>query len=224
MADTETPPNPFQKEDLSVNMEIVVDMIEKVVKTPPLKTGDTGRFHFYLMDGGDTHTIVLTSAQLLDGPRKFSTLFFDVFGQILFATKKEWPEFVKYIAKKAVPGKPDETTAVMAGNLLFENITNTMEITDDKNQLLKRNQCNRLVEHSLHGELWYVLPSAAASELIAELPIKASHSEISQAMTASGYKRENTNLVKVTGEKPIRCWWFYAEKIKEINPDAGVSK
>lgn len=219
-----TPANPFSKDDMSINMGIVVDMIEKVVKTPPLKTGDTGRFHIIFKDDNTTQTIVLTAAQLLDGPGKFTTLFFDVFGQILFASKKEWPTFALHIAQIAVPGKPDETAAVMAGNLLFENIANTMEVTTDKTYIGKRAGCNRLVEHSPHSEIWYVLPSAAVSELITELPIKANHEDISQAMTAGGLKKANTGPVKPAGGKSIRCWWFSSDKLKEINPDMGVSK
>jgi len=217
MMKPKTTTNPFSKEneDTSINMGIVVDMIETVIKTPPLKMGDTGRFHIHTKAG---NTLILTAAQLLEGPGKFSTLFFDNFGEILFATKKEWPTFVKYIAKIAIPGNPDETAAVMAGNLFFEKIALTMETTEDKTHLLKRDQCSRLVEHRPQNELYYVLPSAAVSDIINDLPVKANHDDISQAMTVLGLKREKTHTVRVSEKNPIRCWWFIAEKIKEINP------
>lgn len=223
MADTDTTSNPFSKEDQSVNMGIIVDMIENIVKTPPLKMGDTGKYHIYLKDRNNTKSIVLSAAQLLEGPGKFSTLFFDTFGDILYATKKEWPTFVKYVATQATPGKPEETAAVMAGHMMFEQIAHTMETTSDKKHLIKRGACNRLVEHIPHGEKWYVLPSAAVSDIINELPIKATHDDISQAMAACGLKKENTALVKVDG-MPIRCWWFSVDKLREINSDMGVSK
>ena len=221
MADTETPPNPFQKEDMSVNMKIVVDMIEKVVKTPPLKTGDTGRFHIYLRDGASTQTIVLTSAQLFGGPGKFSTLFFDVFGQILFATKKEWPDFLKYVSALSVPGKPEETAAVMAGHLVSEKIATTWEVTDDKSYISRRETCSRLVVHVVHGITYYVVPSAAMMELIAELPIKVSQEDVSQAMTACGMKISNTKPVTPNNKTSVRCWWFIPDKLKELNKKLG---
>ena len=139
-----------------------------------------------------------------------------------YADKKKWPTFVKYVATQATPGKPEETAAVMAGHMLFENIAHTMDITNDKKQLLNREVCNRLVVHTPHGEKWFVLPSAAVSEIINDLPIKATHDDISQAMTACGMKKANTALIKVDG-KPVRCWYFSAEKLQEINPGLGDS-
>ena len=216
--------NPYSGAADVTNMKTVVGIIDKIVQTLPVKQGDTGNFHIYLKNGNETIPIVLTGSQLLQGPGKFCTLFFVYFGTILYATKEEWPTFVKYVSSIAVIGAPEETPAVMAGNLLFENFAYTMEVTTDKKHLEKRDACNFLVEHSPHGEKWYVFPASAVSAHIDELPIKAAHSDITQAMTASGLKLPSSPKVKPPNGKPVNCWWFNVEKLREINPNLGVEQ
>ena len=210
--------NPFSKDAAPIDMGVVVDLVVEIIKTPAIKTGGTGRYHIHF---NNEKTIVLGAGQLLQGPGRFCTLFFDKFEVPLKVEKEEWPEFVKWVATCATPGKPEETAAVMAGHLLFEEIA-TLKVTSDKLHIEKRVGCNRLVEHSPHKKTWYVLPSAAVADMISELPCKARQEDISQAMTTCNLKKENTLPVNVGG-KSIRCWWFSVEKLKEVNPEIVVS-
>lgn len=211
--------NPFSKDAAPIDMGVVVDLVIEIVKTPAIKTGGTGRYHIHF---NNEKTIVLGAGQLLQGPGRFCTLFFDKFEVPLKVEKEEWPEFVKWVATQATPGKPEETAAVMAGHLLFEEIA-TLKVTSDKSHIEKRVGCNRLVEHTHLRELWYVLPSAAVADMISELPMKVSPESVSQAMAADNLKKKNTHSIKVNG-KPVRCWWFNVEKLKESNPTIELSK
>lgn len=205
--------NPFVDGNDETTLSVIVDMIQKVIKTPSMKTGDTGRFHIYI----DGHDLTLTATQLAQGPGRFKTLFFDAFGKILYAKNEQWPKFAECIAEVAKPGDLEETAAVMAGDLLFERIATTMDLTDDKNELLKRENCRILVQHKPNEELYLCLPASVISEMIAELPIKASIEDISEAMTARGYKRAKTHGIK-TGSVAVRSWWFIYSKILEHQP------
>lgn len=213
--------NPYSGAEDVTNMKIVVEMIDKIVQTLPVKTGDTGKFHIYMKNEGTTTPLVLTGAQLLEGPGKFSTLFFVYFGKILYAEKKEWPKFVVFVSNSAIKGELEETDAMIAANNLFEHIAHEIKVSKDKTELLKFKMCNRLVEHTPHDKKWFVMPSSAITEFISELPIKASQSDISQAMTLCGFKDKDNGSVKVK-TMPIKCWWFSVEKILEINPDIEV--
>lgn len=215
--------NLFPKKETGMSIVWSGVDIDNIIKTPPLKRGDTGKFHIPISIGEKKHIIILTSAQLLAGPKHFSTMFYDCFGKRVYIEKDDWDHLIEVLPEVAKAGDPEETAAVMAGHQLFEQIANNFEVTTDKTYIGKRGGCNRLVEHSPHGETWYVLPSAAVSELINELPIKASHEDISQAMTTCNLKKENTPPVNVGG-KSIRCWWFSVDMLKEINPDIGVAK
>jgi hypothetical protein len=184
-------------------------MIDKVVKSPSIKNGETGVYHIFV-NGAD---IAINSAQLTKGPGRFRTLYFDTFGKLPYIAKEEWPVFVEYIAGIAETGEYEETAAIMAADLLFEEMINSFEIVPDKEVLLNRDNCYYFVEHNPHGELFYVVPSATITELLNEIKIKAPLEDVSEAMVARGYKKRNTHSVKVTGV-PIRCWWFLESTIK----------
>lgn len=224
---TDKRPNPFDGSTAHkvVKMIELIDQIGTITKTPPIKSGDTGRFHFPIKHGDTIHTIVLTTGQLLKGHGLFSTLYTDATQMRLYVSKttKEWDRFINWVMEVAVPGEVDETPAVMASYQIFETIAHTMEATTDKKPLTNLENCNRLVEHISKGETWYVLPSSTVLAIINELSIKVTNTDISQAMTACNLKKANTALVKVEGT-PIRCWWFSASKLKEYNPSFGVLK
>lgn len=210
--------NPFTQKNTQneTSMETVANSICEVSYAPPTKAGTTGTYHIKFEKN---QTISLTTAQMAGGPKHFKTMFQDVFKKRLFVNKefKEWDNFVDWIMSNAVEVQPEETAAVMAGKMLFEKIVNEMEITDDRNEISGRRDCNKLVIHKPHDIMWYVLPSSAIYEIIEDLPIAANPADVSQAMTACGFKQKNNMDVKVKN-KPITCWWFVAAKVNEHSP------
>jgi len=207
--------NPFSQESkASTTLESIVDMIERVVKSPSIKNGETGVYHIFL-NGAD---IAVNSAHMTRGPGRFRTLYFDTFGKLPYIAKEEWPVFVEYIAGIAETGEYEETAAIMAADLLFEEMVNSFEITPDKEVLRNRDCCYYFVEHNPHGELFYVVPGATVAALLKEINIKASPEDVSEAMVARGYKRSKTHGVKA-GNKNIWCWWFLESAIKAAMPD-----
>lgn len=218
------PPNPLggNASQTEVPLSAVIDCIGTIIKTPSTKQGETGKYHIPIKYGERTQDIVLSTAQLLSNHNNFSTIFTDLFNKKLFVNEKdkEWYRFTDWVLESAVPGEPDDTPAVMAGHMLFERIVSLTNISDDKTKLLEGETCDFLVEHMPQNELWYVIPGGAVHTMADDLPIKADHGHISQAMTVCGYKRKNTHDVKVFG-KPIRCWWFKVDKVKEYIGDGG---
>jgi len=211
------PPNPFLDNNDTPTLTRVCDTIDKVVKSPSIKNGETGMYHIFI-SGVD---ISLSSAQLTQGYGRFKTLYFDVFGKFLYIQKEEWPIFVEYLASISEIGEYEETAAIMAADLLFEELCNTFEISKEKDDLLLREGCNAFVEHSPHGEHCYVVPSGAVTSMLSEIRIKATIEDVSAAMQARGYTVGNTRGVKVRGQN-IWCWWFNPAAIKATNSEIGV--
>lgn len=206
--------NPFDGGGKQTTIADVTDRIDRVIKTSSLKKGDTGKFHIYI----DGHDLTLTSAQIQKGSGWFTTLYYDAFGKMLSIDKKDWPVFAEYIADIAEQGDLDETNAVMAADMLLEQLCKGSDITEDKSVLLDGENCSFFVKHRPHEELFYVVPASAVGAMLKdEICVQATLEDVSQAMTARGYKREKTQGVKVHGQN-VWCWWFIPEKIHNQNP------
>ena len=149
--------NPFDGGGKQTTIADVTDRIDRVIKTSSLKKGDTGKSHIYI----DGHDLTLTSAQIQKGSGWFTTLYYDAFGKMLSIDKKDWPVFAEYIADIAEPGDLDETNAVMAADILLEQLCKGSDITEDKSVLLDGENCSFFVKHRPHEELFYVVPASA---------------------------------------------------------------
>jgi hypothetical protein len=211
---TEATGNPFEGEETGITLKVVTDQIQKVIRSPPIKKGDTSTYHIFL----DGREITMTAAQLHQGPGRFSTLYFDAFQKFLFAKKDDWPKFAEFIAGIAEEGELEETAAVMAADIIFEEICSTFDITEDKEMLTDREQCRAMVLHQPHDKMYLVVPAGAMSGLIGECGIKSTSSDIADAMRARGYLNGNTRAVKVTGVN-VRCWWLLPKAVKAQGVD-----
>ncbi|MDK2832993.1 MAG: hypothetical protein PWP63_80 [Methanolobus sp.] len=206
--------NPFSSEQrANITLETICNQIDKVVKSPTIKNGETGIYHIFIANAD----ISINTSQLTQGPGRFRTLYFDTFGKLPYIPKESWPVFVEYIAGIAEPGEYEETAALMAADLLFEEMVNTFQLTKDREVLLNRDNCLYFVEHKPHDELFYVVPSATVTSMLNEIRIKATLEDVSAAMVARGYKAGNTHTVKVTGTN-VRCWWFQESAIEAAMP------
>jgi len=219
------PPNPILKNGTpnEINIGIIFDSIGVVIKTPSVKVGDTGRYHIPINFDGVEHTIVLTTAQLLNNHSVFATQFTDMFNKRLYVSKadKHWLKFSDWIMAVATPGAPDETPGVMAAHVLFDYIAHKGKVTDDKTKLTDLSDCSRLVKHTSGGGDWCVLPAGAVSELMSDLQIKVDQTTLSQAMVVCGMKRKGNHTVRYKpGSKgTVKCWWFSSEELFKVNPD-----
>jgi len=220
--------NPFNETNKPkvIGIKDVIDTIGTIIKTPPLKGGDVGRFHIPIDYLNKKQTIVLSTFQLLKGPGLFTALFTDYYKVRLPISKKdmEWERFTDWVLEVSEEGEADETAAVMAGNILFEQITRTCNITKDRQPLTDGSNCKRLVEYYSEDTRWYVFPASAAVEYIGELTIKAPIDEIPQAMAACGYKRQGSITVRPPKKPGVKCWAFYADKVDEIKGVSGDEK
>lgn len=199
-------------DDTQTTLSTVMSWIiedDNITKTQPLKEGQTGTYHI-LIKG---KILSITAAALMSGQGAFNTQFFDIFSIVLPKDKK-WARFIEYIAQKAKDGGLEETNAGMAADSIFETVCNDFEITQDKQDLLDRDGCCKLVEHNPHGELFYVLPSGVITSLYKETQIPTTLADVSQAMTAKGYKFKKTYDVNVGG-KFVRCWYFIASFVNK---------
>jgi len=192
----------------------VAGQIKKVICSPPIKKDDTSTYHIFL----DNQEITLTAAQMFKGPGRFCTLYFDTFKRYLMVNKNDWPKFAEYIAGIAEEGEIEETAAVMAADIIFEEICSSFDVTNDKERLLERDQCLAMVAHQPHDKMYFVVPAGAISGLIGECGIKSTSSDIADAMRARGYLNGNTRAVKVTGVN-VRCWWLLPKAIKAQGVD-----
>jgi hypothetical protein len=205
--------NPFNSSG-PTTLEHVVNGLQRVVKSPPIKNGDTSTYHIFIHD----KEITLSTAQLAKGSGRFTTLYYDAFGKMIFLQKEDWPKFAEYIAEVAEEGDIEETAAVMAADNTFEEICYSFDVTDDKEMLRERDQCKNLCLHNPHDKPYLVVPSAAVTSLIREGGIGASVEDVSSAMTARGYKRAKTHDVWLKGGG-VRCWWFLPEAMTSHGVD-----
>ncbi|APH38216.1 hypothetical protein [Methanohalophilus halophilus] len=206
--------NPFS-EPSKHTLRVIIDNIQKVIKTPPIKPDDTWTYHIHI----EGKVLILTGAQLSKGPGRFKTLYLDNFGKYLHIQKTDdWYKFVEYIWGIAEEGRLEETSAVIAADLIFEQICVDFDVTDDKTRLLEGEACYCLVLHKPNDQLYMVVPSAAVIELSKECGARAPIEEVSAAMRARGYKTANTALVKANGT-PVRCWWLLPKAIEEYGVD-----
>lgn len=211
---TDPTSNPFEGEETGTTLKVVTDQIQKVIRSPPIKKGDTSTYHIFL----DGREITLTAAQLHQGPGRFSTLYFDAFQKFLYVKKETWPRFAEYIAGLAEEGDIEETPAVMAADIIFEEICSSFDVTADKEMLLDRDQCRSMVLHQPHDKPYLVVPGGAVSGMVNECPAKSSTGDVADAMRARGYLNGNTRAVKVTGVN-VRCWWLLPEAVKAQGVD-----
>lgn len=209
--------NPMVEDDneqttLSTVMGWIIED-DDIVKTLPLKEGQTGTYHISIKG----KTLSINAAGLVSGQGAFNTLFFDMFS-ILLPKDKKWSMFIEHIAQNAKDGGLEETNAGMAADIIFETICNEFDITQDKHELLERDECTYLVEHAPHGEIYFVLPSNAVKAIYNDTKISTTFADVSQAMTTKGQKIKKTYDVKVDG-KLVKCWYFIADI---VNTQKGV--
>lgn len=217
-------PNPLTDDSTQnqIPLSIVIDCVGKVIKTPALKMGDTGRYHIPINFNNTVKTITLSTAHLMGGHKPFSTQFTDLFGKRLFFKKdNEWFQFFDWLIEIAEEGEPDETPAMVAGYMLIEEMASRWKVSTDKTPLKDGDGCRELIEHAPHGETYYVVPSGAIGCVLDELPGNVPLTDVSQALTVAGYKVKNTAPVTPKGATSIRCWWFIVDKMKEINQTLG---
>ena len=207
--------NPLAEGDNEqTTLKIVTDWIiadDNIIKTLPLKEGQTGTYHISMKG----KPLSITAAALISGQGAFNTQIFDIFSILLPKVKSnEWASFITYIAQNAKDGGLEETNAGMAADIIFETICNEFDITQDKHELLDRGECVCLVEHSPHGEMYFVLPSNAVKAIYNDTKISTTFADVSQAMTTKGQKIKKTYDVKVGGQL-VKCWYFIADIVNE---------
>ncbi len=165
----------------------------------------------------------ISLAQLMQGSGRFRTMYANAAKTIVTIDKKEWIHYVKWIMVAAVDVGIVENAATMAADLLFENMCNDMDISDDRNELKERANCACMVRHNPHGDReYYVVPSSAIAGMLNEIPISTKTPDVSVAMAVKGYKLAKTSPVKLPDNTTIRCWWFFADIINKNRSDSNV--
>lgn len=196
------------------NGEVLMNLITRVLMAPACKPSEGAVLHIFFEVEEKNKEMVIPIRNLLSTQIPFQTMFASLFKKCVPLDKTEWAALVDYIFSIAEDGELDETEAVIAADMLFEELCNTFDITQDKNVLKDRSECRFFVEHVPHGKKYYVVPSASIFEVMNELNLKVSREDISPAATKRGYKLEKTQDVRAPGsELPIRCWWFLPEAL-----------
>ncbi len=220
MSDTPAVPVP-DKRNAPVHIADVFDLLKTgdLTVSRSAKQDETKIYTFKF--GGESFQISL--AQLMQGPGRFRTMYANVAQTIVTIDKNEWLRYVKWIMDAAVDVGIVETAATMAADLLFENLCNDMEFSDNKNELKERANCKYMVRHNPHGDReYYVVPSGAILEMLNEIPISTKTPDVSVAMTVKGYKVYKTKPVTPSKTPSIRCWWFFADVVDKFRSDSDV--
>lgn len=204
------------------NGEVLMGLITRVVMAPACKPSEGAILHIFFETDENSKEMVIPVRNLLSSQLPFQTLFASLFKKCVPLDKNEWATLVEYILSTAEDGELDETEEVIAADMLFEELCNTFDITQDKNALKDRSECRFFVEHTPHGKTYYVVPSASIAEVMSDLNLKVSRADLSPAATKRGYKLEKTRDVKVPGsKKPIKCWWFLPEALQAQGLELG---
>ena len=176
---------------------------DNIIKTKSLKEGQTGTYHISIKG----KILSITAAALIGGQGAFNTQMFDLFSILLPKEKTKWSTFIKYIAENAKDGGLEENTASMAADIIFYDMCTEMDISDDRSVLLERDE-NAAFKHSPHAdETYYAVSSDVMVDKLSDSLIKTTIADLSEAMTAKGYKVGKTFKIKV-GQKSVRCWYF----------------
>jgi len=198
---------------LSVIMDWILED-DNIVKTKSLKEGKTGTFHISIKG----EILSITAAALMNGQGTFNTQIFDMFSILLPAHDNKWFTFVKWISTHAKDGGLEENTASIAADVIFYQMCTEMDISDDRSVLIDNDE-NLFFRHAPHAdETVYAVSSDLMLTKLTESTIKTTIADLSEAMTAKGYKTKKTFKVKVQG-KPVSCWYFIADRVDENKGD-----
>lgn len=186
-----------------------------IVKTLPLKEGQTGTYHISMKG----KTLSITAAALISGQGAFNTQIFDMFSILLPKKDSKWSTFITYIAQNAKDGGLEENTASMAADIIFYQMCTEMDISDDRSVLVDGDEEDTFFRHAPHAdETYYAVSSDLMLNKLSDSMIKTTISDLSEAMTAKGYKVKNTFKIKISS-KSVRCWYFIPSQVDENRGD-----
>jgi len=188
---------------------------DNIIKTQPLKTGQTCTYHISMRE----KILSINTAGLMSGQGPFNTMFFDLFAVLLPKKDDKWSTFITYIAQNAKDGGLEENTASIAADIIFYQMCDEMTISEDR--LVLMDEANDMFfRHAPHAdETVYAVSSNLMLSKLTESTIKTTIADLSEAMTAKGYKTKTTFKIKVQG-KPVRCWYFFAGIVDENQGDS----
>ncbi|WP_319506329.1 hypothetical protein [uncultured Methanolobus sp.] len=189
--------------DMRKDVEKLLDMIDKIVIVEGHIPTDPTTWEIHISNG-----LVRVDAEKMISPLDFCKKYLKTFHMPAPAFKDDWIPFVRALHERAeIVTSKEESEAVYISNQILEEIRRLPKTDDQADASTGR----ALLQH----KGFYCLHNKKVSEIVEAMRYHITPSDLSQAMTALGYKKEGTDAFRCNS-KLTRFWWFYPEII-DIN-------